>query len=330
MMFRAFLSCKFPVHEDVHAIARMLETEFTAYISDEPKIGSLPYLIKEKISEADCLIAIAIDGDSPFIQNEIAIAYALGKPIAAICKAGVEFRGILPDLCTWISYNDLRDCIPEIPRLKQELLNKLSSAYLIPGGPENLLVSATAFGMLGVYPSRATGFHQFMRFWDREKDIAIVASTLEGFRKGIGLDPSELLGDKLRDQRDSRIRILLTHPDLVSNREQQEKIRKDSISLELHNCREQLFEIQRVCSAGDRLTWKFFKGAPTCFMIAAGDFMLLNPYLYMQSAIFNFSLIVRNTKSKLDIYNRYKKYHFELAWNDSGLASSEAETPRDK
>ncbi|HKH44545.1 MAG TPA: hypothetical protein VKM72_07770 [Thermoanaerobaculia bacterium] len=325
MRFRAFISCRFPVHDDVRAIANMLEGEFEAYISEEPKIGVLAYALKDKIAESDCLVVIALDsdGDSAFVQGEIAMAHTLGKPVVAICREGVEIGGILPQLCTWATFKDLRDCSVQIPRLKEEIIGKLSSAFLIPGGPQALLASASKLGILGVYPSRAAAFLEFFRFWEQGHEISIVASTLEGFRKGLGIDPRELLGKKLQASADTKIRLLLTHPEFISYREKQEGAENGVIKSELKRCRQELVKIRKSHRARERLTWRFFKGAPTCFMIATGDFMLLNPYLYMQPGIFNFSLLLRNTGSDIDIYRRYKKYHFEDAWAHPTLSAED-------
>jgi hypothetical protein len=298
----------------------MLEGEFTPYISEEPKIDSLPRALNDKISQADCLIVIAVDGVTPFIQNEVGMAHALGKPIAAICRKGVEVGGILLHSCAHVIFENLHDCAAKIPDLKAELLSKLRSSFLVPGGPEALLESATRLGVLGVHPSRATAFHGFLRFWEQARDVAIVSSTLEGFRKGLGIDPRELLGEKLQSNPEATIRILLTHPDFISYRERQEGIEEGSIKDELQRCHRELLKIWERYRAGKRLAWRFFKGAPTCFMIASEDFMLLNPYLYMQAGYFNFSLILRNTRSRLDIYRRYKEYHFEEAWNHPELS----------
>jgi hypothetical protein len=324
MVFRAFISCRFPVDEDIRAISQMLGGEFTPYISEEPKIGNLAHSIREKIRQADCLVAIAKNASSSFMQNEIAMAYGMGKPVVAIYHEEVVVDGILPSLCTWVSFKDLRDCSEKIPHLKRVLIDKLNSDFLLSGGPEELFTSFSKLGILGVYPSRGNALNDFFRFWKTAKEIVIVGSTLEGFRKGFGIDPRELLGEKLQGSSDVRIRILLTHPDFIAFREKQERA---EISKELEHCRKELAAIKDQAKAGDRLMWRFFRGAPTCFMIAADDFMVLNPYLYMQSAIFNFSLILKNTDSELDIYKRYKKYHFEHAWTHSELTSEESELP---
>lgn len=316
--FRAFLSCHLPANNEVKSIANMLEREFEPYICDEPQPGQLPEILTNKIRECDCLIVVALDSDSAFIQNEIGTALALGKPVAAIIREGVQLGGILRYLCTSITYVTLEDCLARIPSLKDNLIAKLTSGFSIRGGPQGFLASADELGLLGVYHSRAAAFQDFFRFWKQGTDIAIVASTLEGFRKGLGLDPRELLGEKLRSR--ARIRILLTHPDFISYREQQEGTAKGSIKKELKRCHKELFTIRDIHAAEERLTWRFFRGAPTCFMIATDEFMLLNPYLYMQPALFNFSLVARNTGSELDIYGRYMRHHFEAAWNHPSLS----------
>lgn len=328
MRYRAFISCRFPVDAKVRAIAEMLRDEITPVFSEAPKIGNLAFNLKQQIQDADCVIVIATDDCSPFVQNEIGMAYALGKPTAAIKARAVKLDGIQQYLSTWLTFSTLADCARQISGLKQTLLNELSSRFLIPGGPDTLLSDLTRLGILGCYPDRASAFRQFLRFWDDETEIAIVGSTLEGFRKCLGVDPRKLLARKLRSNPRTTVRVLLTHPDFVTYRETQEAAPPGIIASELRQTDAELARIQRDCGAGNRLAWRFFRGAPTCFMIMAGDCMLLNPYLYMQAAIFNFSLVVRNTGSEYDIYNRYKEFHLDNAWAHERLAVTLSSPPK--
>jgi hypothetical protein len=326
MRFKAFISCRLPVTEEVRAITEMLRDEVQPLISDAPKIGNLAYNLKQQIQEADCLIVVATEGEySPFVQNELGMACALGKPITAICKDTVKVTGIQEYLTSWITFHDIIDCAKQIPDLKRTLLTELSSRFLVAGGPDGLLDNLNQLGILGVYPDRASAFRQFLRFWNDENEVVIVGSTLEGFRKCLGVDPRKLLGHKLKNSPKSYIKILLTHSQFVSHRERQEDAREGSIKSELAESHRQLSSIRQNCNAGERLTWRYFKGSPTCFMVSAGDFMLLNPYLYMQPGIFNFSLIVRNTGSDFDIFNHYKEFHFESAWSHQELSTSDVD-----
>jgi hypothetical protein len=199
------------------------------------------------------------------------------------------------------------------------------SSRELGGSPEELLDLLSRNGILGIYPDRSTAFRVFEPIWEREQDIKIVGSYTEGFKRGIGIEARELLMGKLaKSDATSTIQILLSHSSFAKYREAQERELDGYIVAQIKATDEMLGEVRKRTDAGDRLQWRFFKGAPTCFMIMAGNFMLLNPYLYMQPAYFNFSMIVRDTKSPFDVYSHYRQYHFQRAWDDTSLTTSES------
>jgi hypothetical protein len=305
----------------------MLQPEIVPYISRDVKFGTLPQRIRERIAASDCLIAIITDaGSSAFVQNEVGIAFALDKPIFAIYEDRVEVGGIQPYLSTHVKYHtqNMAAISTDIVSLKTAIGNEISSREL-GGSPQGLLDVLSKNGILGIYPDRATAFRVFEPIWEREHDIKIVGSSTEGFKRGIGIEARELLMGKLAESHaTSTIRILLTHSSFAKYREAQERELDGYILAQIRATDEMLSELRERTHAEDRLQWRFFKGAPTCFMIMAGNFMLLNPYLYMQPAYFNFSMIVRDTKSPFDIYSHYSKYHFQRAWDDPTLTTSDS------
>lgn len=325
MTVNAFISCRFPIDKDVEKICSMLEPDIVPYISTDVKIGSLPHRLREKIGIADCLIAILTEaGSSAFIQNEVGIAFALNKPIFAIYEQSVDVSGIQPYLSTFIKYDgkDLAASAKQISSLKITAITAIASRE-ISGGPEELLEYLTQSGIQGIYPDRATAFRVFMPIWDREGSIRIVGSTIEGFKRGVGIDASELIQSKLEKNPSATIFIILTHASFARYREQPEGEPEGYITGQVRRTTEMLQHVAKNTQSGERLKWKFFKGAPTCFMIMAGNFMLLNPYLYMQSAHFNFSMIIKNTNSPFDIFNHYKTYHFQRAWDAQELCTDD-------
>lgn len=327
MAIQAFISCRFPLNETVENICNMLRPDIVPYISTDVKLGNLPQRLKEKIGKADCLIAILTKmGSSAFVQNEVGIAFALNKPVFAIYEENIDVRGIQPYLSTFIKYKEGKEVsiAQDIASLKTEVLEQITSRG-IAGSPEELLGNLNKNGVIGIYPDRATAFRIFSPIWNRESDIRIVGSSIEGFKRGIGINARELVFSKLKNDPCSTIHILLTHISLAKYREDQEREMSGYIIQQIKSTTSMLKEINDITKAGDRLKWKFFKGAPTCFMIMAGNFMLLNPYLYMQPAYFNFSMIVQNTNSVFDIYTHYKEYHFQKAWDDKNLSTKEAE-----
>jgi len=303
----------------------MLKPEITPYLSEDVKLGSLPHRLKEKISAADCLVAILTDeGNSAFIQNEVGIAFALNRPIFAIYEEGVDVGGIQPYLSTFIKYSssDVAAIARELVSLKLTAASEIASRE-IAGAPEELLENLLKNGVQGIYPDRATAFRVFTRVWEREHQLSIVGSTIEGFKRGIGIEARELIMPKLERDKQSRVRILLTHASVAGQRESPEREPSGYIVLQVRGTTGMLQEIKQKTKSEDRLQWRYFKGAPTCFMIMAGSFMLLNPYLYMQPAYFNFSMIVKDTQSPFDIYNHYKEYHFQRAWDSAELTTED-------
>jgi hypothetical protein len=323
MPIQAFISCRFQPDETVDHICKMLQPEVVPYLATDVKEGSLPHRLREKIAAADCLIAILTQaGSSAFIQNEMGIAFALHKPIFAIYEDSVDVSGIQPFLSTFIKYSasDLARVAREVLSLKEAIATAVASRE-IAGSSEELLESLNRNGVLGIYPDRSTAFRVFIALWNREQDLRIVGSSIEGFKRGIGIEARELLMAKLNTDPKASVRILLTHASFAKYRESQENEIDGYIEAQIRATSTMLEHVRDSTSAKDRLDWRFFKGAPTCFMIAAGSFMLLNPYLYMQPAYFNFSLIAKDTKSPFDIYNHYMQYHFQRAWDDSNLST---------
>lgn len=325
MPVQAFISCRFPPDSTVDTLCKMLQPEIVPYIAKDVKEGSLPHRLREKIAAADCLIAILTGtGSSEFIQNEVGIAFALHKPIFAIYETSVDVKGIQPYLSTFIKFaaSNVVEITAEVVSLKEAILTAITSRE-IGGSSEEMIENLAHNGVLGIYPDRSTAFRAFITPWGREQDVRIVGSSIEGFKRGIGFEAQELLINKLRDGSNASIRILLTHASFARYRESQENELDGYILAQIRATSTMLRNVQAETQAGDRLQWRFFKGAPTCFMIAAGSFMLLNPYLYMQPAYFNFSLVVKNTKSPFDIYNHYMLYHFQRAWDHPELTTSD-------
>lgn len=318
----AFISCRLPLSDTVEKICHMLRPDIETYVSKDVKFGNLPWKIKEKISNSDCLIAILTEqGSSAFVQNEVGMAFALGKPVFAIYAEECDVSGIQPYLSTFIRYNgnDVASITEDILSLKTAIGTEIA-AREFGGSSEELLESLHQNGVQGIYPDRSTAFRKFSPIWEREPHVRIVGSSIEGFKRGIGIDARELLLEKLEVNPQATLQILLTHPSFARYREAQEGEMKDYIVTQITSANRTLEELRSQTKDEGRIQWKFFKGAPTCFLIIAGDFMLLNPYLYMQAAYFNFTMIVNRTTSRFDIYKHYSEYHFQRAWDHAELS----------
>ena len=78
----AFVSRRFVPNPVVEAVCRILEPDIVCKTSNDLKLRPIPQTILERIKAADLLVAvIAKGGDSCWIQNELGMAFALGKPI---------------------------------------------------------------------------------------------------------------------------------------------------------------------------------------------------------------------------------------------------------
>lgn len=106
--FKALLSCSF-ADEDCGVIDffKKLITAFDidTMIYNYQEIGRIPNKVKENIMKSDCLIAIATRRNKiedtnywtcpDWIQHEIALANAYGKPIAVFVEEGVKIEGLI-------------------------------------------------------------------------------------------------------------------------------------------------------------------------------------------------------------------------------------------
>jgi hypothetical protein len=114
------------------------------------------------------------------------------------------------------------------------------------------------------------------------------------------------------------LRILLTHWDFISYRQDQEKTEKNIaryvISKELKDA------IDVLAEKGLTDTVKFYKGSPTCFtIIAAGQKqMLMNPYPYQREAYNSWCVVVMDTFG--GVYSAFKQAHFDEPWSNPQLA----------
>jgi hypothetical protein len=106
--YKAFLSCSFAAEDK--ELAEFFKGLIDAFdiepvVYDYQEIGRLPEKVKENIVACDCLIALAtrrekIEGSgnwtyADWIQQEIVLANAYGKPIAIFIEDGVQISGVL-------------------------------------------------------------------------------------------------------------------------------------------------------------------------------------------------------------------------------------------
>ena len=187
--------------------------------------------------------------------------------------------------------------------------------------PAKLMAQTISLGLMSVYPSRLAAidaeFYRIMR--EETTGISIVGSTIFGLRGYATqlLDILNLLQEKVQNPA-FQLRILLTHWDHISYRQDQEKTKKNIaryvISKELKQAVESLRDAQL-----DRFV-KFYRGSPTCFTIVCQGqkLMLVNPYPYEGEAFNSWTAVFREAPG--EIYSTFTAYHVDLPWTNPELA----------
>ena len=158
-----------------------------------------------------------------------------------------------------------------------------------------------------LYTDRSTALVDFSNAMQNEaqrgKDMGsliIVGSSVKGLLENVKDTP--MIIKKAIEAR-CELRILLTHPQYSRYRENQEDRPTGAIEDEifdgirkLESCVEDKFP-----ETPDRILApmvKLYKGTPTCFMIIAGNRMLINPYPYEEEAYKSYCILVRKVEPR--------------------------------
>jgi hypothetical protein len=144
------------------------------------------------------------------------------------------------------------------------------------------------------------------------RDIIIVGSTLDGLFRQAWFE--QFVKNTLASQRE--LKLMFTHWDYVTHREKQEDRSDGDIAGELKQ------------SLSRALSWgvppgsvRLVRGAPTVFMVIAGDNMILNPYPFGRESVTSLSIWLRNPQPGKpegrpgSIWNSYYVSHYDEAWN---------------
>lgn len=145
------------------------------------------------------------------------------------------------------------------------------------------------------------------------REIIIIGSTLDGlFRQGSWFE--EFVRTSLA--RKKGLRLVFTHWDYVTHREKQEDRPDGAIAVELKE------SLTKAVNWGvPRGSIRLVHGAPTVFMIVAGNNMLLNPYTFGREAVTSTTFWLTNPDPRRSegppetIWHTYYIYHYDIAWN---------------
>jgi len=211
----------------------------------------------------------------------------------------------------------------ETHRRMQETLDRLSikSDAMISGS--ELLQKTADLGLVSIHASREDAIEDefFSVISKEDQGIDIAGSTIFGLRGRREVkreDVLSVLTSKVA-RKGFEMRILLTHWDFISQRQDQEKTQKNLerfvISKELREAvelleREGLSDYVRFCRA-----------APTCFTVICHgqQMMLANPYPYLREAFTSWTVVFRDTGPKA-IYRAFAEAHFEEPWKDERIS----------
>jgi transcriptional regulator with XRE-family HTH domain len=174
----------------------------------------------------------------------------------------------------------------------------------------HLLQAMDKMGMRGVYPNRSEAMEAFSSWLEKEENyITIVSSSFVGVMRTASQNVSELLKTKVKKVKS--FQILMTHPEVSKWREDQEGRASGSIEKEILETVENLVNKWGV----DEENIKFYRGAPTVFLLLTSQRMLLNPYTYQTEAFKTVTFEVAPTPLNKDsIYNQYFEHHFRRPW----------------
>ncbi|MBZ5511396.1 MAG: helix-turn-helix domain-containing protein [Acidobacteriia bacterium] len=171
-----------------------------------------------------------------------------------------------------------------------------------------LLQTIDAMGIRNAYKNRTDALNGFYPVLEKEADsISVVCSSFMGVIRVAPQKVSLLLQHKAKT---ITWRILMTDPDVSNLREQQEVREKGSIANEIWESVNTITQDWGISKESIR----FYRGAPTVFMLFTPERLLLNPYTYQTEAFKTFTLEVARTENSEDIYGQYVTNHFERSW----------------
>jgi hypothetical protein len=185
-----------------------------------------------------------------------------------------------------------------------------------------LLQQTGELGLVSIHPSRSDAIEdEFFAIMEHEdQGIDVVASTIFGL-KGRHRVTRDTILNLLRakaQRNEFTLRVLLTHWDFISHRQDQEKTEKNVTRYVISK---ELKEAVDLLVASELAGFvRFYRGAPTCFtVICRGEgLMLANPYPYQREAYNSWTAVFRQT-SKPGIFSAFGKAHFEEPWGNHAL-----------
>lgn len=286
----------------------------------------------------------------------IILSYYVGEPNAQKLIFGIGMAlapsGTLGFITNYLVFGRLMEDVKQSTTDLSDKTNELSvsinqSTQDLDDEIKSLKVStdflrrSSELGLEMIYHDRATAlsnFTKYMRDEARQDNgrLYIVGSSVRGLTENIS-DIDHIIqnalglenqGDRFVQKRPKKnfdLRILLTHPEYSHFRENQEDRPTGAIEDEIFDGLRKLEATTPVDypNPPDHYLWnivRMYKGTPTCFMIVAGNHMLINPYPYEEEAFKSFCIVVRKVEGGTPydegrtIYSQYLRAHMEKPW----------------
>jgi hypothetical protein len=201
------VSCRFhPEDKDVIEWFETLLRYFDLNIQKSEALTntSAPVKVLADIQSADLLMAIVTSPLSAWIQNEIGIAYALGKPIIAAFEEGVE-KGLCPYISDYIGFsrNDLNNSTGPATQLINSVLNRLDSQKHLFKGSTCSVQLISQDELVKILPEEI----------ENSESLDLLAYTAESFM----MNPS--CHEAFQKNRTLKCRILLRDPSIDKRKE---------------------------------------------------------------------------------------------------------------
>lgn len=248
---------------------------------------------------------------------------------------GLAPSGIVGFLADWLVFGRLIDALRSSTSNLGDKTERLGTEIGSLRVSTDFLRQSSDLGLEMIYPDRATALREFTKFMDFEASrrdskgrLIIVGSSVKGLLENVKKMP-----DIVRTAVGSgcELNILLTHPEYSPYRENQEDRPMGAIEDEIFDGVRKLescVEVPYPNPPDQKFSpmVKLYKGTPTCFMIVAGDRMLVNPYPYEEEAYRSFCISVRkvdpresNVDAERTIYAQYLRAHFEKPWERNAV-----------
>jgi hypothetical protein len=243
--------------------------------------------------------------------------------------------GVVALLTDWLVFGHLIEGLRLSTTRLREKTDSLESEIISLRMSTNFLKQSSDLGLEMIYTDRGTALRDFAKFMEIEVSrgdamgkLIIVGSSIKGMLENVKKAPEYI---RTAINSGCELHILLTHPEYSPFRENQEDRPPGAIEDEIFDGLRELESCVHVdypdppdLKLAPKV--KLYKGTPTCFMIVAGNHMLINPYPYEEEAYRSFCVAVRkvepqdaNVDVERTIFAQYLRAHFEKPWNRNAV-----------